>query len=263
MQLRKIIILSILLVLTLLGSLSAYALINHLPSRFFLSTIAAACVMFVVSVMVILAGLTFALRWFNPPITAFMLANKYACRKRGQLCHIQYAWVDAKDISKNLYLAAIVSEDPIFFDHIGFNFKKIMNSLLSIGRHGKPIRGTSTISQQVAKNIFLFKKRSIVRKLIEAYITLLMELFWSKERILEVYLNIAQFDDTLYGVGAAARQFWNMSAKDIDPPHAALLIAALPNPTYLKVKAPSADLVARQKVILAGMASEEGITRVK
>jgi monofunctional biosynthetic peptidoglycan transglycosylase len=164
----------------------------------------------------------------------------------------QYTWVNSKKISPNAYSAVIAAEDQLFFDHFGFDLHSIESS---IDRYmdGGHLRGASTISQQVAKNLFLTPSKSFVRKGIEVWFTILIELLWSKDRILTVYLNIAEFGDHLYGIEAASQHYFKVSAKKISGSQAALLAATLPNPSKLKTNRPSNYLFQRQRWILRQM----------
>jgi monofunctional glycosyltransferase len=165
---------------------------------------------------------------------------------------INYQWVDAKHISPNAALAVIASEDQSFFQHYGFDLASIQSSIDDYQDGGK-LRGASTISQQVAKNVFLTPSKSFIRKGIEAWFTLMIEIFWSKQRILEVYLNIAEFGDHLFGIEAASRYYFGIPAKNLKRSQAALLAGTLPNPILLKAAHPSAYLLGRQRWILRQM----------
>jgi monofunctional glycosyltransferase len=165
---------------------------------------------------------------------------------------IRYQWVNAKNISPHAAKAVIASEDQLFFQHSGFDIASIQSSIDDYQDGGK-LRGASTISQQVAKNIFLTPSKSFLRKGIEAWFTLLIEIFWSKQRILEVYLNIAEFGDHLFGIEAASRQYFGISAKNLSRSQSALLAGTLPNPIRLKAARPSAYLLGRQHWILRQM----------
>jgi len=143
----------------------------------------------------------------------------------------------------------IASEDQKFAEHFGFDFESIDDSLREHAR-GKRLRGASTITQQVAKNLFLWKGQSFVRKGLEAYFTVLLEVLWPKQRIIEVYLNVAEFGPGVYGVGAASRQYFGISAGRLTPADAALLAAVLPNPRRLHADRPSNFVRTRQDWIL-------------
>lgn len=165
---------------------------------------------------------------------------------------ISYQWVSSKKISPHAAAAVIASEDQLFFQHSGFDLASIQSSIDEYQDGGK-LRGASTISQQVAKNVFLTPSKSFLRKGIEAWFTLMIEIFWSKQRILEVYLNIAEFGDHLFGIEAASRRYFGIPAKNLSKPQSALLAATLPNPILLKAAHPSAYVLRRQRWILRQM----------
>ena len=165
---------------------------------------------------------------------------------------IKQDWVSKEDISPYMFSAVVASEDQLFYQHHGFDIDSIL-SVLKNKSSGKKIRGASTISQQVAKNLFLTPSRSIWRKGLEAWFTILMELFWSKDRIVLVYVNIAQFGDHLFGVEAASQHYFSVPAKSITPEQAALLAASLPNPILFKVDRPSNYMISKQQWILRQM----------
>ena len=139
-------------------------------------------------------------------------------------------WIDIEDVSPNLIEAIIVAEDQSFYTHNGFDFAELLRMKNDHDHYGKNLRGCSTISQQVAKNCFTFCSRTIMRKAVEAYYTTLIELFWSKERILEVYLNIAETGRGLFGVEAACNRYFSCSSSDISISDAAALACVLPKP---------------------------------
>jgi monofunctional biosynthetic peptidoglycan transglycosylase len=151
---------------------------------------------------------------------------------------IRYRWVDWKSISAPMRLAVVAAEDQKFPEHWGFDLESIEDALQKMTARGR-LRGASTITQQVARNLFLWPGRSYVRKGLEAYFTVLLELLWPKRRILEVYLNVAEFGEGTYGVAAAAQGFFGKSPSALDPQEAALLAAVLPNPHRLQVRNPS------------------------
>lgn len=178
------------------------------------------------------------LRWVDPPTTAFILQRQIDLWVAGSSQRVVYAWVDWPDVSPALPLAVVAAEDQHFPRHFGFDLDAIAEAVQE-GADGGRLRGASTISQQVAKNLFLWSGRSWVRKGLEAYFTVLIELAWPKRRILEVYLNVAQFGDTVFGVGAAGPHFFGRPARRLDAHQAALLAAVLPNPVRFRVDAPS------------------------
>jgi monofunctional biosynthetic peptidoglycan transglycosylase len=175
--------------------------------------------------------------------------------------HTDYEWVDLEDISPNAAIAVIASEDQQFPFHAGFDFKSIREAVRASER-GKKLRGASTISQQVAKNLFLWNG-GFVRKGLEAYFTVLIESMWPKERILEMYLNIAEFGRGIYGVEAAAHHFFHKTAARLTSGEAALLAAVLPNPIRLRVDRPSAYVFSRREWILGQMRDLGGASYLK
>ncbi len=164
----------------------------------------------------------------------------------------RYSWVNSRQISPNAYAAVIAAEDQHFFHHFGFDLHSIQSSIGNYMDGGR-LRGASTISQQVAKNLFLTPSKSFIRKGLEVWFTVLIELLWSKERILTVYLNIAEFGNHVYGIEAASRQHFGVSAKKISSSQAAMLAATLPNPIRFKANKPSNYLYKRQHWILRQM----------
>jgi monofunctional biosynthetic peptidoglycan transglycosylase len=187
-----------------------------------------------------------AFRWIDPPFTTFMVADRVgALLSREKGYEFSKVWVDWDRISKHAAVAVIASEDQQFPHHRGFDFKQIDKALADRER-GRRVRGASTISQQVAKNIFLWRGQSWFRKGLEAGITVLIEACWSKQRILEVYLNIAEFGRGTYGVQAASRRFFDKDAARLSQSQAALLAAVLPAPRRFKVNAPSRYVLKRQ-----------------
>jgi monofunctional biosynthetic peptidoglycan transglycosylase len=199
-----------------------------------------------------------AMRWVDPWYSAFMLDAALDARHAAKAnYHTDYRWADLEQISPQAAVAVIAAEDQFFPFHAGFDFKSIRQAIRSNEKQAKRkrprVKGASTISQQVAKNLFLWSGRSWVRKGCEVYFTLLIELTWPKERILEVYLNVAQFGDGIYGVEAAAQRFYSKSASRLNRPEAATLAAVLPNPITFKVQAPSNYVIRRRDFILDQM----------
>src|SRR6185295_17302608 len=198
------------------------------------------------------------MRWIDPWYSAFMLGAAIDARVDGKHGYrTDYRWVDLEQISPHAAVAVIASEDQFFPYHTGFDLKSIRDAIRSNERqatHKHPkVRGASTITQQVSKNLFLWSGRSYLRKGLEAYFTLLIELTWPKERILEVYLNVAQFGDGIYGVEAAAQRYWRKPAAQLNRYEAATLAAVLPNPIRLRANAPSPYVQLRRDQILAQM----------
>jgi len=206
--------------------------------------------------LALLAVLT--LRWINPPGSAFMLsAHLEALRAGERRYQAHYQWVDLEQISPQAALAVIAAEDQQFPFHAGFDFKSI-RAAVRHNERSRRVRGASTISQQVAKNLFLWPGRSYLRKGLEAGFTLLIESCWPKERILEVYLNVAEFGPGIYGVQAAAQRYFHKDARRLNRADSALLATVLPNPRRLRVEAPSAYVLGRRDWIAGQMAELGG-----
>lgn len=155
---------------------------------------------------------------------------------------LRYRWVALKQVAPELPIALVAAEDQKFPLHHGFDVQAIQDAL-SDAEGGEKLRGASTISQQTAKNLFLWGGRSFVRKALEAYFTVLLELSWPKRRILEMYLNIAEFGDGVYGIAAASQQFFRKSPMELNAHEAALLAAVLPNPKRYHADKPSSYVV--------------------
>ena len=187
-------------------------------------------------------GAVAALRSVNPPATAVMLLQP------GPVDGLAHEWVSRDAISVNAARAVMASEDQRFLEHRGIDFVQLDRAIADY-RDGDSLRGASTITQQVAKNVFLWQGRSFVRKALEAYFAVLIEMCWTKERILEVYLNVAEFGPNVFGVEAAAREYFASSAAKLSVDDAALLAAVLPNPRELKAARPSQYVRERQRFI--------------
>ena len=183
------------------------------------------------------AAMILLMRWVNPPVTAYMLRVHLQSEASDQGPTIFYRWVDIDDMAACMPLAAVASEDQTFPSHHGFVWSAIGDALVD-NADGGTIRGASTISQQTAKNLFLWPAKSYIRKAIEAYLTVWLEVLWPKRRILEVYLNIAQFDDRVFGVGAAAQRLFGISASQLSTAQCARLAAVLPNPEKYSAASP-------------------------
>lgn len=208
------------------------------------------------------ATLVLLLRVVPPPFSALMAERRAASWFSAAPYRSDHAWVALDDIAPSMGAAVMASEDQKFPDHFGFDWESIQKAYEHNERSRK-VRGASTISQQTAKNLFLWEGRSYARKGLEVWFTLLMEAEWPKRRILEVYLNIVEFGDGIYGVEAASQHFFHKSAKRLGPSEAALLAAVLPNPHKYRVDAPSAFVRQRQGWILDQMAQSGGIGAVK
>ncbi len=184
--------------------------------------------------------LVLILRFVPVPTSAFMVERRIeALLDRQRDFTLHYRWVPIASVSSNLPIALVASEDQKFPTHHGFDVEAIQSALAD-AEVGERLRGASTISQQVAKNLFLWNGRSFVRKGFEAYFTVLIEALWPKRRIIEVYLNIAEFGDGVYGVAAASELYFRSSPQQLSLHQSALLAAVLPNPRKLHVERPSA-----------------------
>lgn len=212
-------------------------------------------------------GLTLALvllfRFVNPPLSSFMLQRVVeATWKQDPAFRLQHRWVPLERIAPALRLAVVASEDQKFPRHHGFDFDALRQAA---AEHlaGEGRRGGSTISQQTAKNLFLWPGRSWIRKGLEAYFTVLIEATWPKRRILEVYLNIAQFGRGVYGVEAAAQTFFRKPAARLAREEAAILAAVLPNPVRMRADRPSRYVLSRRDWILDQMEGLGGAQYLK
>lgn len=208
---------------------------------------------------VLLAWLAFSIgsvllmRWIDPVTSAFMLRERASAALAGDRnFRFRYRWVDERGIAPQMKLAVMAAEDQKFPSHWGFDVESI-NKALEKQRRGGRVRGASTITQQVAKNLYLWPGRSWIRKGMEAYFTVLIESLWPKRRILEVYLNVAEFGRGIYGIDAASRQFFRKPPARLTMQEAALLAAVLPNPKRFRADKPSAYIRARQGWIVRQM----------
>jgi monofunctional glycosyltransferase len=187
------------------------------------------------------------MRWIPPPTSAVMLA-----RTLGEGRSQDYQWVPLEHIAPAAALAVVAAEDQKFPDHWGFDFDAIIDAAESHARGGR-LRGASTLTQQVARNLFLWQGRSFLRKGLEAWMTVLLESAWPKRRILEVYLNIAEMGERTFGVQAASQHYFARPAAAINASQAALLAAVLPNPRRFRVDHPSDYVLERRDRILQQM----------
>jgi monofunctional biosynthetic peptidoglycan transglycosylase len=197
----------------------------------------------VLALIVLTALPVVVMRWLDPPTSAFMLRAQTAVR---------YQWVDMRRISPHAAVAVIAAEDQQFPFHDGFDLKSIREAVRENASRRRP-RGASTITQQVAKNLFLWNGASYVRKGLEAWFTVLIEALWPKQRILEVYLNIAEFGRGVYGVETASRQFFRKPAASLTQYEAATLAAVLPNPRRMRADRPSPYVAERRDWIMSQM----------
>lgn len=203
------------------------------------------------------------LRFVDPPLTAFMIGRyveAWGDGDRGFV--IAYDWRDANQISKQLPLALVAAEDQQFPMHNGFDFKAIEKARANNAK-GRKVRGASTISQQLAKNLFLWRGRSWVRKGLEVWYTILIEALWPKERIIEVYANVIEYGDGVYGAQAAARRFFGKDASKLTAAEAARLAAVLPNPRKYSVAKPGPYVQRRSRSIQRQMRALGGPAYLK
>lgn len=199
-------------------------------------------------------SVTILYRFINPPITLLMIIRVVEQWGDGKNSKMTKKWKDIEEISPNMASAVVASEDQLFLEHWGFDFKSIEKAYENNNKKKRrTIRGASTISQQVAKNVFLWPGRSWVRKGLEVYFTLLIETFWSKERILETYLNVIEMGDGIYGAEAASQKYFKRSAKKLSKTQAAMIAAILPNPIKYSATKPSNYIKGRQQWIMRNM----------
>lgn len=198
------------------------------------------------------------LRFVDPAFSAFMVSRQIEAFGEGEWSfRIAYDWRDLDEMSSNVPLAMIASEDQNFAEHFGFDLKAIEKARKNNAR-GRKVRGGSTISQQTAKNLFLWSGRSYVRKGIEAWYTLLIEALWPKHRIIEVYANIAEFGDGVYGAQAAARTYYRKDAARLSAAEAARMAAVLPSPRRYSISRPGPYVQRRSQAIQRQMRSIGG-----
>ena len=205
---------------------------------------------FIAAVVVInLATVTvlLPLRWINPPTSAFMLADNSGRDP------VLFDWQDIDVIDESALLAVVSAEDQLFADHFGMDFSSIRSAIDEHSTSGK-LRGASTISQQTVKNLFLWNSRSYVRKAIEAYLTLAIELLLSKRRILEIYINIVELGPGIYGFNAASEFYFGKTADQLTDAESALLASSLPNPKRYRVDQPGPYMQERQRWVITEMA---------
>ncbi|MDP3641598.1 MAG: monofunctional biosynthetic peptidoglycan transglycosylase [Bacteroidota bacterium] len=201
-------------------------------------------------------------RFVPVPLTYLMVIRCGEQLIDGKELRLKHDWVSIDEISPNLPLAVVCSEDQNFMNHSGFDIEAIERSVEAAKRGAKRIKGASTISQQTAKNVFLWPDRSLVRKGFEVYFTVLIELIWSKERIMEVYLNSIEMGNGIYGAEAAANYYWKTSAKNLSRNQAAAIAAILPNPLEYSANPPGPYVQERIEWIV-GQMGQWGTLRFK
>ncbi len=199
----------------------------------------------VVFLIILSVLLTLLFRWVAVPLTPLMVIRCIEQKSEGKDMVLKHDWVSMEEISPKLQLAVVCSEDQNYLKHYGFDWGAIEKAMKS-NENGKKIRGGSTISQQTAKNVFLWPGRSYIRKGLEAYFTLLIETMWSKERIMEIYLNSIEMGNGVYGAEAAAQFWFKKSAKNLSKDDCAAIASMLPNPRKYSANPPS-NYIAKRK----------------
>ena len=210
------------------------------------------CMVLCICVFVLIpVGEVITVRFVNPPLAMPMVLH----RLKGMVSNaprskIQYEYIGLNGIPVMFIKHLWISEDERFFQHNGFDWKEMDLAIKKAEREGKPVRGASTITMQCARSLFLWQGRSWIRKGLEAYYTVLMELFLSKPRIMELYANVIEMGDGIYGVKAAARHYYDVAPRGLTREQSAMLAAVLPNPTGWNPNAPGPTLLHRQRSIL-------------
>ena len=194
----------------------------------------------------------FLLKWVDPPITLTQLGNWISGNG------LKRDYVDMKEISPYAKLAVMSSEDQLFPDHNGFDWKSIEKAIAYNKKKPNRVRGASTISQQVAKNVFLWQGRSWIRKGLETYFTFMIELVWGKKRILEMYLNVTEMGTGIFGIEAASQEYFKKPAKKLLRQEAAMIAACLPNPKKFTIKPLSKNVAVRYPWVLRQMTNLQG-----
>lgn len=206
-------------------------------------------VLVILCLMLFSIFLVFSLRWIDPPISAFMVEDAFLGEEHRK---VNYQWRDWDQISSNMALAVVAAEDQRFPEHNGVDYKQL-KQVFDEYKKGKRLRGASTISQQTAKNLFLWPSRSLYRKGLELWFTYCLETLLNKQRILEIYLNIVELGKGIYGVESASQIYFKKSAAQLTTNESAMLAAVLPNPKIYQVKKPSGYVYKRQRWILKQM----------
>jgi monofunctional glycosyltransferase len=195
---------------------------------------------------------TILYRWIPIPVTPLMLKRVVEQAIDGKELRLWKDWQSLENISPNMQLAVVVSEDQTYLNHSGFNVEAMKKAFKS-NKKGRRLRGGSTISQQTAKNVFLWDGRNYLRKGLEVYFTLLIEVFWSKERILEVYLNVIELGDGIYGAEAASKYYYHKEAINLKKSEAAGLAVILPNPRKYNLLKPTPFIQKRKSWTISEM----------
>jgi monofunctional biosynthetic peptidoglycan transglycosylase len=221
---------------------------NHTITNNFWRIIKAGTLLFFVSTLLV----SLIYRFVPPPVTPLMLMRVIEQLAKGEELKLNKDWVPYHKISPNLVKAVITSEDNNFLDHYGIDFEAIEKAR-KLNERGKKLRGASTISQQTAKNVFLWPGRNYIRKGMEVYFTYLIELTWSKQRIIEVYLNEIEMGDGIYGAEMASQIYFHKPAIDLTRSEAALIAAVLPNPRKWSPAHPTSYIIRKKNWILGHM----------
>lgn len=201
-------------------------------------------------------GIVFLYRYLPPPVTPIMIIRIFEGWFNGKNIGIRKEWVSYDRISKDMFRAVVAGEDARFMFHNGFDWDAIESARrYNEEKKGRKLRGASTISMQTAKNAFLWHGRNYVRKALEAYFTFLIEMIWGKKRILEVYVNIIEFGEGIYGVQAASKIFFHKDASQLNERQSALLASVLPNPLRWSPSSPTKYIEKRVSFIQARMHS--------
>ena len=201
-------------------------------------------------------------RFVPPPVTPLMLIRAGQPPLAGKPNAIRKQWVPINKMPKTLISAIIQAEDYMFYKHFGFDFEAIQDAYKKNQRRKKTVIGGSTISQQTAKNVFCWPDRNYLRKAVEAYFTLLIEIFWGKERILEVYMNVIETGNGVYGVAQAAEEYYHKKVWELNARECAMIAAILPNPRKWSPVNPSISLVFRQNAILSRIGMESALSNM-
>src|SRR6478752_6625788 len=205
---------------------------------------------------VLSVGSVIFFKWVPVPFTPLMFTRAYEQKSAGEEIKWKHDWVSLKEISRNMQRGVIASEDGTYLTHNGFDFNAIQKAVEVNGK-GKKLIGGSTISQQTAKNVFLWQGRSYVRKGLEAYFTVLIEFIWGKKRIMEVYLNSIEMGDGVYGIQAATQHWYHKDAHDLTKREAAGIAAILPNPRKFKAS-DSSNYIERRKSRIVKLIKQVG-----
>jgi monofunctional biosynthetic peptidoglycan transglycosylase len=192
-------------------------------------------------------------RFVNPPVTLLMIDRGFERKAAGKEWKIDKTWVPFDQISINIKKASVAAEDQLFLEHHGFDLTAIERAIEK-NQHSNKLIGGSTISQQTAKNVFLWPGRSYIRKAFEAYFTMLIEVLWSKERIMEVYLNVIEMGDGIYGIEAASQEYFKRPAFELTKRQASLIAGVFPNPRKWSPAKPTRYIRHRSYLIMKNMA---------